>query len=62
MIFKSGDIIKNKKTGKIGIVVDCNCNDSILKYYLIRTPNNIHICINPKERFDLFKISSTQKI
>ena len=39
--FKVGGIIKNLKTGKIGIVTKVYDED-IIKYHLIGTPNNIH--------------------
>lgn len=54
-IFKNGTKIKNKKTGKIGIVINLNRvgGSTILTYHLENTPNNKHICLKPEERFDI---------
>ena len=53
--FEVGDIIRNRKTGKFGVIKKCYREEGIIKYHLDGTPNNIHTCTNPTERFDKVK-------
>ena len=53
--FEVGDIIRNRKTGKFGVIKKCYRDEGIIKYHLDDTPNNIHTCCNPAERFDVIK-------
>lgn len=52
--FKVGDTIKNRKTSKLGIVTYVY-EEGIIKYHLIDTPHNIHISVEPEERFIIIK-------
>lgn len=53
--FKVGDKIKNRKTGKIGIVTKIYRKEEIIKYHLIGTPNNIHTFSEWENRFEIIK-------
>lgn len=59
--WKTGDIITNTKTNKLGIIISVYPKDMkdstkgvYVKWCILNTPNNIHICLNPDERFKLF--------
>ena len=54
-IFKVNDIIKNRKTGKIGIVTKVYEEVDLIRYHLIGTPNCGHIFSARDERFDIIK-------
>ena len=54
IIFKVGDKIKNRKTGKIGIITKMYRKEGIIKYHLLKTPNNIHIFSECENRFDIY--------
>lgn len=54
-IFKVNDKIKNRKTGKIGIVTKVYQKEDIIKYHLIGTPNCIHTFSVWENRFDIIK-------
>lgn len=50
-----GDIIKNKKTGKLGKVVYVGGNErKYIKYHLMGTPKNIHCSLN-LDGFDIIQ-------
>ena len=47
-----GDVIKNTKTGKMGIVLSNDLAGSYyIEYHLIGTPNCKHTCLKPQDRF-----------
>lgn len=55
IIFKVGDKIKNRKTGKIGIVTKVYEEVDLIHYHLIGTPNCVHIFSARDERFDIYE-------
>lgn len=63
MEMRNGDFIRNKKTGKIGIVIDNNyANNGILKWSLASAPKHHHVCVNPRERFELWEPKENEYI
>lgn len=54
IIFNVGDKIKNRKTGKIGIVAKVIYEHDIIYYHLIGTPNCKHVFFSRDERFDIY--------
>jgi hypothetical protein len=55
IIFKVNDKIKNRKTGKIGVVTKVYEEFGLIYYHLIGTLNNTHIFFPRDERFDIVK-------
>lgn len=54
--FKVGDKIKNRKTGKIGIVTRVYDEVNIVNYHLLGTPNCVHTIIcSGFDRFEIIK-------
>ena len=53
-IFKVGDKIINKKSGKLGKVTKVY-EEGIIKYHLLGTPNNIHTFSLNEDRFEIIK-------
>lgn len=54
IIFNVGDKIKNRKTGKIGIITKILYECDIIYYHLIGTPNCKHVFSSRDERFDIY--------
>ena len=50
-IFKVGDTIRNKKSSKLGVVTRVY-EDGVIKYHLLKTPNNIHTFSLSDDRFE----------
>ena len=51
-IFKVEDKIRNKKSGKLGKIIKVY-EEGVIKYHLLRTPNNIHTFTLTDNRFEI---------